>query len=141
RLADATGGIHLPNHNDRSTALRPIHEDMPAHYVFTYLPKNDNYNGRFRQISVKLSHPNLDIQTRKGYLAINTVIASPVLDYEAPALAALGGVRASNPFPLRAVGLSFPESKRIGLVPVLAEVSASAFTFVADKEKKTHSTD
>ena len=114
---------------------------MRAHYVLTYVPKNENYDGRFRQISVKLSHPNLDIQTRKGYLAINTVIASPVLDYEAPALASLGSARASNPFPLRAVGLSFPESKRIGLVPVLAEVSASVFTFVADKEKKTYNTD
>ena len=141
QLADETGGFLIRDTNDLSTGLRHIDEDMRAHYVLTYVPKNENYDGRFRQISVKLSRPNLDIQTRKGYLAINTVIASPVLDYEAPALASLGTARTSNPFPLRAVGLSFPESKRIGLVPLLAEVSASAFTFVADKEKKTYNTD
>jgi len=122
-----------------SAGLRRIDEDMRVHYMLTYVPKNQNYDGRFRSIDVKLARPNLEAQTRKGYLAINT--STPVLDYEAPAMAALGKTGVSNSFPMRALELSFPEPNRTGLVPVIAEAPASAFTFGADKEKKTYNTD
>jgi VWFA-related protein len=139
QLADETGGFLIRETNDLSAGLRRIDEDMRVHYMLTYVPKNQNYDGRFRSIEVKLTRPNLDTQTRKGYLAINT--NTPVLDYEAPAMAALSKPSVSSSFPMRALELSFPESNRSGLVPVLAEVPASAFTFSADKEKKIYNTD
>jgi len=140
-LADQTGGFLIRDTNDLSAGLRRIDEDMRVHYVLTYVPKNQEYDGRFRQISLKLSRPNLDVQTRKGYYAVDNSIASPVLNYEAPALAALGAARASNPFALRVGGLSFPAPNRPGLAPILIEVSASAFTFTLDKDKKTYGSD
>jgi VWFA-related protein len=140
-LADSTGGFLIHDTNDLSAGLRRIDEDMRVHYVLTYVPKNQVYDGRFRQISVKLSRPNLDIQTRKGYYAVDNSIASPVLNYEAPALAALGAARNANPFNLRIGGLSFPEPDRLGLAPILVEVPASAFTYVPNGEKKTYSSD
>jgi VWFA-related protein len=140
QLADETGGFLIRETNDLSAGLRRIDEDMRVHYMLTYVPTNQNYDGRFRQIEVKLKRSNLDVQTRKGYIAINAT-ATPVLDYEAPAIAALSNARISSSFPMQALGLSFPEPNRTGLVPVLAEVPASAFTFVADKEKKTYNTD
>ena len=139
QLADETGGFLIHETNDLSAGLRRIDEDMRVHYMLTYVPKNLNYDGRFRSIEVKLARPNLDAQTRKGYLAINT--STPVLEYEAPAMAALGKTGISNSFPMRALDLSFPEPNRTGLVPVIAEAPASAFTFGADKEKKTYNTD
>jgi VWFA-related protein len=141
QLASETGGFLIRETNDLSAGLRRIDEDMRVHYMLTYVPTNRNYDGRFRQIEVKLNHPNLEVQTRKGYLAINTLLATPVLDYEAPAIAALRTTGASNSFQMRALELNFPESNRTGLVPVLAEVPASAFTFVADNEKKTYNAD
>jgi hypothetical protein len=114
---------------------------MRTHYVLTYLPKNQEYDGRFRQISLKLSRSNLDVQTRKGYYAVDNSIASPVLGYEMPALAALNSARTSNSFALRAGALNFPESERLGLAPILVEVPASAFTFTPDNEKKIYGTD
>jgi len=140
-LADQTGGFLIRNTNDLSAGLRRIDEDMRAHYVLTYIPKNQEYDGRFRQISLKLSRPNLDVQTRKGYYAVDNSIASPVLNYEAPALAALSAARASNSFALRVGGLSFPAPNRPGLAPILIEVPASAFTFTPDKDKKTYGSD
>ncbi len=140
-LADQTGGFLIHDTNDLSAGLRRIDEDMRVHYVLTYLPKNQEYDGRFRQISVKLSRQNLDVQTRKGYYAVDNSIVSPVLSYEAPALAALNAARASNSFGIRVGGLSFPAPNRLGLAPILVEVPASAFTFTPDKEKKTYSSD
>jgi VWFA-related protein len=140
-LADQTGGFFISNTNDLSAGLRRIDEDMRAHYVLTYVPKNHEFDGRFRQISVKLSRANLDIQTRKGYYAIDNTITSPVLGFEAPAMAALSAPRASNAFALRAGALSFPEPERLGLAPILVEAPASAFTYAPDNEKKNYSSD
>jgi VWFA-related protein len=140
-LADQTGGFLIHDTNDLSAGLRRIDEDMRVHYVLTYVPKNQEYDGRFRQISVKLSRQNLDIQTRKGYYAVDNSIATPVLNYEAPALAALGSARNSKQFSLRIGGLTFPEPDRLGLAPILVEAPASAFTYTPDGEKKTYSSD
>jgi VWFA-related protein len=140
-LADQTGGFLIRETNDLSAGLRRIDEDMRVHYLLTYIPKNQEYDGRFRQISLKLSRPNLEVQTRKGYYAVDNSIASPVLGYEAPALAALSAPSKSNAFPIRAGALSFPAPNRPGLTPVLVEVPSSAFTFAPDKDKKTYSSD
>ncbi|HEY8461481.1 MAG TPA: VWA domain-containing protein [Blastocatellia bacterium] len=140
-LADQTGGFLISNTNDLSAGLRRIDEDMRAHYVLTYAPKNQEYDGRFRQISVKLSRPNLDVQTRKGYYAVDNSITSPVLAYEAPALAALSAARPSDSFALRVGAMSFPESERPGLAPILVEAPAYAFTHAVDNEKKSYNTD
>jgi VWFA-related protein len=137
-LADQTGGFLIRDTNDLSAGLRRIDEDMRAHYVLTYMPKNQEYDGRFRQISVKLARPNLDVQTRRGYYAVDNTIASPVLAYEAPALAALSAARATDSFALRVGALSFPEPERLGLAPILVEAPASSFSYVPDNEKKSY---
>src|SRR5262245_9502398 len=140
-LADQTGGFLIRDTNDLSAGLRRIDEDMRAHYVLTYMPKNQEYDGRFRQISVKASRPNVDVQTRKGYYAVDNTITSPVLAYEAPALAALSAARASDSFALRVGALSFPEPERLGLAPILVASHASAFTYAPANEKTTYQSD
>jgi VWFA-related protein len=140
-LADQTGGFLIRETNDLSAGLRRIDEDMRVHYLLTYIPRNQEYDGRFRHISLKLSRPNLEVQTRKGYYAIDNSITSPLLDYEAPALAALSAARKPDAFAIRVGALSFPAPNRPGLTPVLVEVPASAFTFVPDKDKKSYNSD
>ena len=140
-LADQTGGFLIRDTNDLGAGLRRIDEDIRVHYLLTYVPKNQVYDGRFRQIEAKLKRSNLDIQTRKGYYAIEPAGGSPVLDYEVPALAAIGSSNRANPFPVRTAGLTFPDTKRPGLISLLAEVPLSSIQFVTDKEKKTYSAD
>ncbi|HYE73319.1 MAG TPA: VWA domain-containing protein, partial [Blastocatellia bacterium] len=140
-LADQTGGFVIRNTNDLMTGLRRIDEDMRMHYLLTYTPKNQEYDGKFRQISVKLSRNNLDVQTRKGYFAVDNSLSSPVLNYEAPALAALSAKRNTGGTAIRAKGLTFPESSRLGLTPIIVEVPANGFSYKTDTEKKTFSTD
>jgi VWFA-related protein len=142
QLADETGGFLIHDTNDLATGVRRINDDMHGYYVITYVPKNDDYNGRFRHISVKLSRPNLDVQTRKGYYAVESVGALPVLDYEAPAIAGARNARAdSNPFPFQAAALSYPATDRPGLALFLAEASMSSFNFAPAADKKTYSAD
>jgi VWFA-related protein len=141
-LASETGGFLIHDTNDLSSGLRRINDDMRGYYMLTYVPQNTDYDGHFRQISVKLSRPNFDVQARKGYYAVEAAGDFAVLDYEAPALAAAQHARAGrNPFSLRAGALSFPAAGRPGLALVLAEAPLSAFTFAPGDDKKSYSAD
>jgi VWFA-related protein len=139
QLAAETGGFLIANTNNIGGKLRQVDEDLRTHYVLTYAPKNQEYDGQFRQISMKLRRPDVEIQTRKGYYAVANVGNFPILPYEAPALGALA--KGSASFPVRAVGLSFPDAGRIKTAPVMVEVPARSFTFSADDAKKTFATD
>ena len=140
-LADQTGGFLIHDTNDLVAGLRRINDDMHGYYMLTYVPKNEDYNGRFRQISVKLNHPNLEVQTRKGYYAVESLGQFPVLDYEAPAIAAARNAKSkSNPFLFMGSAISFPAPNRPGLSVIIAEAPLSAFAFSPSSDKKTYST-
>ena len=140
QLADQTGGFLIHDTNDLATGVRRINDDMHGYYMVTYVPQNADYNGKFRQISVKLNHPNLEVQTRKGYYAVESLGQLPVLDYEAPAIAAVRTAK-QNSFPLKSSVLSFPAPHRAGLSLILAEVPLSAFTFAPSSDNKSYNAD
>jgi hypothetical protein len=111
---------------------------MHGYYMLTYEPKNQDYNGRFRQISVKLARSNLEVQTRKGYY-VESVGCASVLDYEAPAIAAARTAN-GNSLSLKGAALSFPASHRTGL-----SLIPQRFHFLpspcAKQRKKSYTTD
>ncbi len=135
-LARETGGALIANTNNPGPRLRQVDEDLHSYYILTYTPTNSNYDGRFRKISVKVNRPGIDVQTRKGYYALNSTYGTPVLDYEAPALAILSGAPRLNSFNSRAAAFSFPESSQPGLVPVVVEVLPNAVNYAVDDRKK-----
>lgn len=140
-LANETGGLLISNTNEPGPRLRQVDEDLHSYYLLTYKPRNENYDGHFRQIGVKVNRPGVEVQARKGYYAINTSYGSPILAYEAPALAILSGKPQPNAFPTSAAGFSFPESARPGLVPVFVEIPAGSINFSVDHEKQVFHTD
>ena len=135
-LARETGGALIANTNNPGPRLRQVDEDLHSYYILTYTPTNSNYDGRFRQINVKVNRPGIDVQTRKGYYALNSTYGTPVLDYEAPALAILSGAPRPNSFNSRAAAFSFPESSQPGLVPVVVELLPNAVNYAVDNRKK-----
>jgi VWFA-related protein len=141
QLADQTGGFLIANSNDLRDGFGKIDTDMRHYYVLTYVPKNTNFDGSFRQIDVRVKRPGLRIRSRKGYFAVNTAAGAPVLDHEAKALAALARTPVPNAFPVRALPLTFPEPGRTGLTPVLVTVPTSGITFLAAEDKKTYTSD
>jgi VWFA-related protein len=69
-LAQETGGFFMADGNDVSDRLREMGEDMRFYYVLTYRPVNQDYDGRFRKLKVKVRRKGLDVRTRRGYLAV-----------------------------------------------------------------------
>lgn len=140
QLADQTGGFLIHDTNDLTNGLRRISDDMHGYYMMTYVPKNQDYNGQFRRINVKLSRSNLELQTRKGYYAIESAGQLPILDYEAPAIAAARNANSdANPFPFHGAALSYPAPSQPGLTLIIAEAPLSAFNFATAADKKTYS--
>ena len=141
QLANETGGLLVSGTNNPGPRLRQVNDDLHSYYVLTYTPKNSDYDGKFRQISVKVKRSGVDVQARKGYYAVGARYDTPVMAFEAPALAVLGGKSQPNAFPTKAAAFSFPEAGKPGLVPIVVEVPASSVNFVGDTEKKTYHTD
>jgi VWFA-related protein len=140
-LADETGGFDIKDTNNLKSGLARIDEDLRFHYVLSYVPKKADYDGQFRQISLKLDKPGLDIITRKGYYALPPTGDSPILDYEGPALLALANSKAADNPALQAAAFSFPGAQKPGLTPIIVDVPAKEFTYEVDKEKNTYKSD
>ena len=139
-LSDQTGGFLIHDTNDLVSGLRRIDDDMNGYYFLTYIPQNKDYDGRFRRISVKVAHPNVEIQSRQGYYAVESAGQLPMLDYEAPAVAAARNAK-GNQTPLKTAVLSYPAPGKDGLTLILAEAPLSAFKFSASNDKKSYNTD
>lgn len=141
-LSDQTGGFLIHDTNDLVAGLRRIDDDMNGYYFLTYVPQNKDYDGRFRRINVKVSRSNVDIQSRQGYYAVESVGQLPMLDYEAPAIAAARNWKAgAAQNPLRSAAISYPAPGKNGLTLILAEARLSEFKFAVNNENKTYNTD
>ena len=138
QLSDETGGILIRNTNDLTGGFRRIDQDMRNYYMLSYVPKNDEFDGKFRTIEVKVKRPSLDVAARKGYYAVRAAGPIPLMSFEAPALVLLESTPVPNAFPIRAAALKFPEADRPGLTPVLVSVPADAITFTKSADGATY---
>ncbi len=138
-LADGTGGFLVRDTNNIGSAFRRIDEDSRIHYLLTYTPKNDTFDGKFRSIDVKVARPGVQIFARKGYRAVRSpgLLRTPA--YEAPAVALLDSGTLPNAFPVRAGALVFPDRRGGGLVPLVVKVSTASLQFDIDPLKHTYS--
>jgi VWFA-related protein len=141
QLAQQTGGAFIGGANDISSKLKEIDEDLRTYYLLTYSPTNQNYDGKFRNISVKVKRSGVEALARRGYYAVPPTGSSPMFYYEAPPLALLSGSARPKDFPLLAGSLNFPEAGRVGRTAVEVEVPTGAFTFTPDSEKKVYGSD
>jgi VWFA-related protein len=69
RLADTTGGHAYYGTNDFAGALARGFEDGASYYSLAYRPENHNWNGHYRNISVKLGAHGYSLSYRRGYYA------------------------------------------------------------------------
>lgn len=127
RLSDQTGGITVTNTNDLSVGLDAIDREVRSHYSISYVPANPNFDGRFREIMVKVANPELSVRTRRGYYAVKKE-AAVTDDAAVRKLASdvLAGVE--SPTALEMATAYFPRGQAAYLVPVTISVSGNAIT-------------
>jgi len=70
-MARETGGRAYVNQNEIKVGVERAFEDTAAAYTLGYYPENKKYDGKYRQIKVKVKRDGVDIQNRQGYFAID----------------------------------------------------------------------
>jgi len=71
-VAENTGGRAFQSTNDISGAIRRAFDDGRVTYLLGYSPSHGEWNGRFREIKVKVRRPGLEVRHRAGYFASPT---------------------------------------------------------------------
>jgi hypothetical protein len=131
-LAENTGGFLLANSNDLRPAIRNVHEDLSSYYEVAYTPADMNYDGKFRQISVRISRPDVRVQARSGYFALPRLENQPVLPYEGPLLVALNATRPPQHFDYKAKAMRFSWLGKSYRYTLAMEIPLSSFKIAKD---------
>jgi VWFA-related protein len=77
-LSVDTGGMVIFNENNFGRALDTIAADARVYYLLGYRPRNRRYDGRYREIDVRVKGPGLTVRARRGYLAVDpSTLRSP----------------------------------------------------------------
>jgi hypothetical protein len=76
-LASRTGGKAFFNNNDLGRALQQAQNDSRVTYVLGYQPSHTEWNGRFREIKVRVSRSGVRLRHRSGYFAQPEESADP----------------------------------------------------------------
>jgi VWFA-related protein len=89
KLSTGTGGIYVSGTDAVAKPLRRMIQDLTTYYEASYAPDIEQYDGRFRPVTVKPLRRGLNIQARSGYFAIPPGSTGGIRPFEAPLLKAL----------------------------------------------------
>ena len=71
-VAAETGGKPYINQNEIKNGVALAAADDTASYEVGYYPENKKWDGKYRNIKIKLAHGDTQIRYRKGYFAVDT---------------------------------------------------------------------
>ena len=137
-LTESTGGSVLQNINDIATVLKQAVSELGIFYAVTYNPTKTELDGKFRQVTVKLSRSGLKAQTRNGYFAVPAASTKPVLTFETPMLAALNSSEVPHDFDYRVSTLHFDARTNERHEVFMAEAPLSSLIQNEDKTLKAY---
>lgn len=70
QIAEQTGGQAFYNTNGVLEAMQHAVDRASHYYSLGYVPTNRDWNGKYRNISIRAKDPYLKLQYRRGYLAL-----------------------------------------------------------------------
>jgi hypothetical protein len=71
RAADDTGGRFFHG-NDIANSISVSLNESGSYYLLSYYPTNKKWDGKFRQVKVRVNRPGLTVRTRQGYYALDS---------------------------------------------------------------------
>ncbi|MBZ5535145.1 MAG: VWA domain-containing protein [Acidobacteriia bacterium] len=71
-ISQMTGGL-ASIHENISNALARVNEVTRGEYLLGYYPQNNNWNGQYRRITVRVNRPDIKVSFRHGYYAHETL--------------------------------------------------------------------
>ena len=82
RLASGTDGIAVVNTNNVVGSLQRVVDDLSSYYLLGYSATGVEMDGKFHDVTVRVSRPGVEVRARRGYLAASRedVLAAAVPD-------------------------------------------------------------
>ncbi len=137
-LAQSTGGFLIGNTNDFKPAMARVATDIGSYYEAAYVPTVQEFDGRFRRITVNVTRPGVTVQSRSGYFALPPGEGSALLPFEMPLLTALTVDPPPHAFDYRAAAMQFGSSKEGRDHVLILEVPLEKMTFEEDRRRKVY---
>jgi VWFA-related protein len=138
-LAEGTGGFLIGSTNDLKKPFQRVVDEIDAHYEAVYRPASDKYDGHLRKIEVKLTRPDLTVESRPGYFALPDLKDSaPLTSSDVLGLLALGRQPRPHAFDFRSAVLQFRPEGDNSQYALTYEVPVSALTATPEPEQKRH---
>jgi VWFA-related protein len=77
-LAYGTGGLAFINRDEIDRGVAVAVADGSSYYAVGYYPKDNKWDGKFRQIELKILRPGADLRYRRGYYALKPGDPAPL---------------------------------------------------------------
>ncbi len=134
-IAQLTGGRAYFNNNDIPGQIQDIVNSGSNYYTLAYRPENQDWNGKFRKVSVKTLQTNAKVRCRPGYYAVKEPFGSTNIDHTF-ALAMQPGVPASTALVMQARVLPPDASSRAVQIDFLLDIHDLTFSQSADHRQR-----
>ncbi len=136
-LAESTGGFLISNTNDFRKPLAKLSEDFNTYYEIAYRPADQSYDGRFRQIEVRVgAKDDYQVQARNGYYALPTMDGQNVFPFEVPLLNALGRAPLPRDIEFRAHVVQYRQHEGQQQALLIFDLPMKGVTFTKDEQGK-----
>jgi VWFA-related protein len=76
-LSDDTGGTAVVNTGEFETGLDRVFEENGSYYLLGYQSTNQDRDGKFRRLDVRVNRPGATVRTRRGYFGPTAARATP----------------------------------------------------------------
>ena len=72
RMSEETGGhlFHVDRKHTLEDAFKELQEELRTQYSIGYTPTNENKDGGFRKLEIRVRDKDQKVQARKGYFAV-----------------------------------------------------------------------
>jgi hypothetical protein len=139
-IAEETGGFAVLDQNDLSRPFSRILEDNSSYYVLGYHPANDEHDGKFRNMQVRVAgKPGLRVRTRRGYNApvpakkVNAVRGTSAEQTSPDLLDALESPVPVSGLTVNAFAAPLKGTGNTATIALVLEVDAATMTFAPNQ--------
>ena len=137
-LAESTGGFLIANTNNTEKLMKRVMEDVDTHYEVTYQPSAAGYDGRFREVEVKLGRADWQARTRSGYFALPESSEGRLGAGEMAGLKALDSSTRPHSFDYNAQALRFASGDGAAQFAVVFNVPIANLTATPEPATNSH---
>jgi VWFA-related protein len=133
-LASDTGGRAFLDSNDFSKIFKGVQQDTSTYYLLGFHSSNPARDGRFRRITVRVNHPGVKLEFRRGYYAPADFQHSTRDDREKQLEDELASDLSTTDLPVYLSAGYFRTAENKFYVPVSVVVPGSQIPFTQNKQ-------